>query len=72
MKYIFQGIKDYCQDCLHDWHLHHIEKSIGNEPVFYLWDEDDMFIGITDWKEGSVWYYIKQRKIANQLKREIR
>lgn len=71
MKYIWLGIKDYCKDCWHDWLLKHINrfpecqvyvasyKGDNTKEIHYvLWDRF--------WKEGSVWFYIKQRRIAKR------
>lgn len=66
MKCIWLGIKDYCKDCWHDWHLHYVEKSIGNEPLFCMGNKSNEWIAMIDWKEGSVWFYIKQRRIAKR------
>ena len=66
MKYILQGIKDYCKDCWHDWHLHCVEKSQKDEALFFWAEEVDCWVAIVDWKEGSVWHYIRQRKIAER------
>ena len=70
MIYIFQGIKDYCKDCWHDWHLHYVEKSIGNEPLFCMAKDEDAWIAMIDWKEGDLWHYIRQRKIGNKVKKQ--
>ena len=68
MKAIILGIKDYIKDCWHDWHLHCVEKSIGNQPVFFMSKAEDAWVAKTDWKEGSVWHYIKQRRLAKRKK----
>ncbi len=52
MKYIWLGIKDYCKDIYHDWVLKQYWK-------FYKTDDYP-----TSWKEGSVFHYINQRKLA--------
>lgn len=58
MKYIWLGIKDYCKDCWHDWLLTRLVNTYDNENI-----EEDWI-----WKEGSLWYYINQRKIAERSK----
>lgn len=68
MKYIWLGIKDYCKDCWHDWHLHCLEKIYGELPMFYMSEKEDSWVAVIDWKEGNLWYYIKQRKIAERRK----
>ena len=68
MKYIWLGIKDYYKDCLHDWHLRRLEKMYGDMPMFYTAEDEDAWIAVIDWKEGSLWYYINQRKIAKRSK----
>lgn len=55
MKYIFLGIKDYCKDCWHDWLIHRL-VNLYNEKIKEGWL----------WKEGSLWHYIQQRKIAEK------
>lgn len=52
MKEIIQGIGDYIKDCRHD-------KNFGSKTARPAY---------MDWKEGNVWHYIKQRKIAKQKK----
>lgn len=63
MKYIILGIKDWCKDTWHDFLVKHISE-------YYVFIEvrthtKDDWYPIHKWKEGSVWHYIKQRKIAN-------
>lgn len=52
MKEIILGIKDYMHDCRHD-------KGYSNKTPRpeYL-----------NWKEGNVWHYIRQRRIAKAIK----
>lgn len=66
--YVINGIRDYIKDCWHDWHLHYIERSIGNEPLFSMGDKSNEWNAMIDWKEGSVWHYIRQRRIAKRMK----
>lgn len=56
MKYILQGIKDYCKDCWHDWLMYRLIKTYPDESIEEGWL----------WKEGSVLHYIRQRKIAHK------
>jgi hypothetical protein len=64
MKYIWLGIKDYCRDCWHDWLLTRLVNTYDNEKIEegWFWKVCRVF----PWKEGSVWHYIRQRKIAKQ------
>lgn len=55
MKYITLGIKDWCKDMWHDWLLIRLVSTFANKNLEEGWL----------WKEGSVWHYIRQRKIAN-------
>lgn len=73
MKYILQGIKDYCKDCMHDWHLHYVERHNGNQPLFYFGDHTEcgeVWVALIDWKEGNLWHYIRQRKVGNRVKKD--
>jgi len=58
MKYIWLGIKDYCKDCWHDWLLTRLVNTYDNEKIEEDWT----------WKEGSLWHYINQRKVAERSK----
>lgn len=70
-NYIIQGIYDYIKDCYHD-HLMQEAKNIG--CVLYdkvtKYKQNTMHVPANHWKEGSVWYYINQRKLAKKIKRE--
>lgn len=57
MKDTILGIKDYCKDCWHDW----LNKRL-------LKVESTRIQGVWLWKEGNVWHYIRQRKIASDKK----
>lgn len=62
MKYIWFGIKDYIKDKRHD---HYVYKlfCIYRRPMYFTPAEDDeMLLPIREWREGSVWHYIRQRK----------
>lgn len=56
MNNIWLGIKDYIKDCWHDWLLARLVNTYDNEHI-----EEDWI-----WKEGNLWHYIQQRKIAKQ------
>ncbi|MBR2247678.1 MAG: hypothetical protein IJ880_11785 [Bacilli bacterium] len=66
-NYILQGIYDYVKDCYHDY-LMQEAKSMG--CVLYdkitKYKQNTMHVPANRWKEGSMWHYIKQRKIAKQ------
>ena len=70
MKYIILGIKDYCKDTWHDWLLKHIKK------YYYLIEAKDRLLDdwypIHEWKEGNVWHYIRQRKIAKSKQKRTK
>lgn len=70
-NYIIQGIYDYIKDCYHD-HLMQEAKNIG--CVLYdkvtKYKQNTMHVPANHWKEGSVWYYINQRKVAKKIQRE--
>lgn len=65
MKNIILGIRDYIKDCCHDWRFHCIEKDYDYK-LYYEDPDIDYWIPLVDWKEGSVWYYIKQRKLSRR------
>lgn len=66
MKYILQGIKDYCKDCWHDFLFRHLQKFYKKCPIYFISNQTGVRLDIEFWKEGSVWHYIKQRKIAHK------
>lgn len=69
MKYIILGIKDYCKDCWHDWLRNRIFALYKGEKIVVSVSHKT-YIHLMTWKEGSVWYYIQQRKIAKKVKAE--
>ena len=79
MKYIIQGIKDYYKDVHHD-RLCRTVNQIKGCCVFEFHfvatmaehDCDKCWRISQDWKEGSVWHYIRQRKIADKRKTNAR
>ena len=70
MKYIFLGIKDYCKDCWHDFLLEHLFRFYKRCPIKFISNQTGALLDMTFWKEGNLWHYIKQRKIANKLKKD--
>ena len=70
MKYIWLGIKDYCKDCWHDFIRKETNRYGWNirEAVDYYKNGRVKYVGVPVWKEGSVWHYIRQRKMAQKRK----
>lgn len=68
MKYILLGIKDYLLDAQHDKVLKRMYKYYTDIKVKD--GLDNCWYNIHNWKDGSVWHYIKQRKIAKGKKHE--
>lgn len=66
MKYIWLGIKDYSKDCWHDWLIQRIKKVYGSKDLMFYNDYAEVYMYIIDWKEGNLWYYIQQRRIAHK------
>lgn len=71
MKSIFLGIKDWMKDNWHDWLLKRLDKFY---PTSRLYVEEtasgsDAFYPIFYYREGSIWHYIQQRKIAKKSKK---
>lgn len=64
MKSVCLGIKDYIRDCWHDfwyWFWDLLYNFTNRRCVkCYVWDQNDGYYT----KEGSVWHYIRQRKMA--------
>lgn len=59
---VILGIKDYMSDCWHDWLVRQMKR-------YYFLIEKKEYAGddwmpLHEWKEGSVWYYIRQRRIT--------
>lgn len=74
MKYIWLGIKDYCKDCWHDWLVARLKK-FGCVIYDYMPAKHTELVSgylepVMTWKEGNLWHYIRQRKIANKVKKE--
>lgn len=68
MKYIWLGIKDWVKDCWHDWLWLRLEKLYTDPDwiITYYKPCEEKFCETVSWKEGSVWFYIKQRRIAKR------
>lgn len=67
MKEIWLGIKDYIRDSWHDWLVRRMKKLYeANDLTFY---DDYSDIYIIEWKEGGLWYYIRQRRFAKQMRK---
>jgi len=74
MKHILLGIFDYCIDIRHDkilkkalkmgWKVF-CEGETGNQ-----YKTRKTWVPVYSWKEGSIWHYIQQRKIAEKYKKE--
>lgn len=69
MKYIWLGFKDYCKDCWHDFLLEHLFRFYKKCVIFFIPDKTGVRQDLAFWKEGSVWHYIRQRKIATKVKK---
>lgn len=67
MKDIYLGIKDYCNDCWHDFLFRHLQRYYRTQ-LRCLDKRAGMNVYLFFWKEGSVFYYIKQRKIKGGKK----
>lgn len=66
--YVLKGIRDYTRDCWHDFWFWFWDKlydfSNARCVKCYVWEKNEGYYT----KEGSVWYYIRQRKIAKRMK----
>lgn len=64
--YIIDGIRDYIKDRRHD----RLYNAVAREYDQWIYIDDDIYAVIPcgTWREGSVWHYIKQRKIAKGVK----
>lgn len=54
MRDIYDGVKDYIKDVRHDARL----RSLGMLSFF------------NQWKEGSVFHYIRQRRITRKIRKQ--
>lgn len=68
MQEVLLSVKDYLTDCWHDWLLSRLQATYPNATI-YIYDHgyDADFI-ICHWKEGNLWHYIRQRRIAKKTK----
>ena len=66
MKYIWLGIKDYCKDVWHDFWFKFWNGlwDFARKRTFrtFCWSRNEALLV----KEGSVWHYIRQRRIAKK------
>lgn len=70
MKYIWLGIKDYCKDVWHDFWFRFWNSlwDFSRRRTFRCYDwgyNEGCFT-----KEGNLWFYIKNRHIAQKRKDE--
>lgn len=70
MKHILQGIGDYIKDCWHDFLLRHLCKFYKKCVIFFISNKTGTRSDLSFWKEGSVWHYIRQRKITKNHKKK--
>ena len=68
MKYVLLGIKDYIKDCWHDWLLDRLQATYPNATIYFYDHGYDADFETRHWKEGNLWHYIQQRRIAEQKK----
>ena len=68
MKYIWLGFRDYIRDCWHDWLLDRLQATYPNATIYFYDHGYDADIETRHWKEGNLWHYIRQRKIAGKRK----
>ena len=66
--YVINGIRDYIKDCWHDWLLNRLQDIYPNATIYFYDHGYDADFETRHWKEGSVWYYIRQRRIAKRMK----
>ena len=64
--YVINGIRDYIKDCRHD----RLYNAVTKEYDQWARIDDKVYAVVPGgtWKEGSVWHYIRQRKIAKRMK----
>ena len=69
MSYVIKGLYDYLKDCHHD---RLVEDAMDLNCILYEKAKDvkgkEKLIPSFYWKEGNLWHYIKQRKIAKKAK----
>lgn len=60
---IIWGICDYLSDCWHDYKIRYEYKHTkGNRRKWEI-------VTTLLWKEGNLWHYIRQRRIAKRVKK---
>lgn len=69
MKYILQGIGDYIKDWWHDWLLDRLQATYPNTTIHLCDQGYNAYYKAHCWKEGNLWHYIQQRRIANKVKK---
>lgn len=67
MKAIILGIKDYLRDRRQSQAVYNLYKFY-RRPMYYAESHDNLY-PITEWLEGSVWHYIRNRRIGLKLDR---
>lgn len=70
MKYIWFGIKDYCKDCWHDFWFRFWNSlwDFSRRRTFKCYDWGNNKGHYT--KEGNLWFYIQNRRIATKRKKK--
>lgn len=66
MSYILLGIKDYCKDCWHDFLFRNLQKCYKRCPIKFISNQTGVLLDMIFWKEGNLWHYIQQRRIAKR------
>lgn len=76
MKYIWLGFRDYITDCWHDWLCRRVSNIKGCCVFEFLFVEkeeehdcNNCWHISQNWKEGTLWHYIRQRKIGHQRRK---
>lgn len=67
--YVWLGIMDYLNDCRHDRVYDIITGDYCQWVCDDIGDKKFKFVNSGHWKEGNVWHYIQQRKIAYAKKK---
>lgn len=63
MKAIILGICDYLYDCWHDYKIRYEYKYTKDKRR--KWEIATTLL----WKEGNLWQYIRQHRIAKRVKK---
>ena len=64
LKAIVLGIKDYIRDVRHDRLCGVVNDRYHQYVCEDVGEEEFEFAETYPWKEGSVWHYIEQRRLA--------